>query len=110
MPTEVQTEMCCETKMLTGDIFKKIIPSHPPHTPHPKNNWGAESDPGVSIWLKLSEIMSSPPLHLTTSPPLLFLLPVLHLLSIDWLLLHHTGDPVERSFSLYKEKMQLGRL
>lgn len=64
-----------------------------------------ESVLGVSIWLKLSEIMSSPPLHLTIPPPPALTSP------LYWLaLLHHTGDPVERIFSLYKEKMQLGRL
>lgn len=69
----------------------------------------AESVLGVNIWLELSEILSSTPLYLTTSPPPSSL-PPSRLLSIDWLLLHHTGDPVERIFSLYKEKMQLGRL
>lgn len=64
-----------------------------------------ESVLGVSIWLKLGEIMSSPPLHLTIPPPPSFTSP------LYWLaLLHHTGDPVERIFSLYKEKMQLRRL
>lgn len=49
--------------------------------------------------------MSSPPLHLTIPPPSSLTSP------LYWLaLLHHTGDPVERIFSLYKEKMQLRRL
>lgn len=63
-----------------------------------------ESTLEVSIWLKLSEMMSSPPLHLTIPPPSTLTSP------LYWLaLLHHTGDPVERIFSLYKEKMQLRR-
>lgn len=71
-----------------------------------------ESVLGVSIWLKLSEIISSPPLHLTIPhSPHPSLLPPTFTSPLYWLaLLHHTGDPVERIFSLYKEKMQLKRL
>lgn len=64
-----------------------------------------ESVVGVSVWLKLSEIMSSPPLHLTSPPPSSLTSP------LYWRArLHHTEDPVERIFSHYIEKMQLRRL
>lgn len=70
-----------------------------------------ESVLGVSIWLKLSEIMSSPPLHLTTPlhpPSFPSSLPPSHLLSIDWLSCIILETPLRGSFLSIKRRCGSG--